>query len=116
MIRVSRPTPVRSASDIDSLFRTGRRASVPAAVLLVGPTPAHHGTGGRVAFIAGSRLGGAVVRNRAKRLLREAARQVGAPWAGLDVAFVARESLLELPLPEVVASIRRALRDAGVTA
>jgi len=44
--------------------------------------------------LAGKRLGSAPQRNRAKRLIREAARKHGAPWPGLDALLVARESLI----------------------
>jgi ribonuclease P protein component len=43
----------------------------------------------RLAVVASRRVGGAVPRNRAKRLLREAARQVRWP-SGMDVVLVAR--------------------------
>ena len=44
---------------------------------------------GRVAFIAGKRLGGAVWRNRAKRVLRAALSQAGGPRAGYDLLLIA---------------------------
>ncbi|GGI03114.1 ribonuclease P protein component [Egicoccus halophilus] len=45
----------------------------------------------RVAVVASRRVGTAVARNRAKRLLREAARHL--PWrAGVDVVLIARAS------------------------
>ena len=41
--------------------------------------------GSRVAFIAGKKLGGAVVRNRCRRVLREAVRHENGAWPGWDV-------------------------------
>ena len=65
------------------------------------------GVGGRVAFVAGKKLGTAPERNRAKRRLREAARSAGAPWRGYDVVFVARQSILETEFNELVLAVER---------
>ena len=65
----------------------------------------------RVGFTATKRLGGAVVRNRAKRRLRHAARQVlgelGKP--GADYVFVARQGAAERPWPRLIEDMQRAL-------
>ena len=49
---------------------------------------------GRVAFVAGKKLGNAPQRNRAKRRLRAAAAGQGAPWPGYDVVLVARQAAI----------------------
>lgn len=64
---------------------------------------------GRVAYIAGKKLGSAPKRSRAKRLLREAARLNGAPWQGVRVVLVARESLANTSLEKASADIAKAL-------
>lgn len=49
---------------------------------------------GRVTFVAGRRVGGAVARNRAKRVLRAAWREIGAAVSEeQDVAVVARAAI-----------------------
>lgn len=49
---------------------------------------------GSVAFVAGRRVGGAVVRNRARRILRAAWREVASDVRdGYDVVLVAREAI-----------------------
>jgi ribonuclease P protein component len=54
----------------------------------------------RVAVVASRRVGTAVARNRAKRVLREAARHVD--WLpGTDVVLVARADAASRPMPEV---------------
>ena len=53
-----------------------------------------HDPCGRVAFIAGKKLGGAVWRNATKRRLRSVAREIGAPWPGYDVVFVAKRATM----------------------
>lgn len=54
----------------------------------------------RIAVVASRRVGSAVSRNRAKRLLREAARQL--PWRpGVDVVLIARAGCAESQLSRV---------------
>ncbi len=105
---------VRSSREIERMFAEGERASHPLLLAIVMKTPSERGPGGRVAFIAGKRLGGAVSRNRAKRLLREAARRAGGPWDAFDVAFVARDALLDARPEEIDRAMRSVLRRTGV--
>lgn len=57
----------------------------------------------RLGLIVSRRVGGAVVRNRAKRLIREAFRATRALWpAGLDVVVMARRPPDGLRLAHVV--------------
>jgi ribonuclease P protein component len=58
----------------------------------------------RVAVVASRRVGSAVARNRAKRLLREASRTVA--WKpGLDVVLVARAASVHSGLSKVQAEL-----------
>ena len=71
----------------------------------------------RLGFTATKRIGGAVVRNRAKRRLRAAARAVlPADAAGWDVVLIARESTPTRPYAALLADLGDALRHAGVLA
>jgi ribonuclease P protein component len=101
---------ITNASEIDNVFKEGRRVSHPA--LLVIALPRHHASdaAGRVLFVAGKRLGTAVVRNRSKRVLREAARRAGAPWEGWDVALIAREATAEASPSTLDEALSSALR------
>lgn len=69
----------------------------------------------RIGFTATKRLGGAVVRNRAKRRLRHAARQVlselGKP--GADYVFIARQGAATRPWERLVEDMQRALLSLG---
>lgn len=105
---------IKSAREIDVLFRDGDRVATPYVVVLVAPTPARRGRDGRVVFIAGKKLGSAVVRNRSRRVLREAVRQAGGPWSGRDVATIARPSTAGSGPEEVAAALRDALGTQGV--
>lgn len=69
---------------------------------------------GRVMVVAGRSVGSAVRRNRAKRVLREAVKRAGGPWAGHHVAVIAKPRLLEVRIEQVDDALRRALAQAGV--
>jgi ribonuclease P protein component len=88
--------------------------SVPAAkvscrhfLLLFAPTTGEGPT--RLGVVASRKMGGAVQRNRAKRLLREAFRRTVATLPeGLDLVVVVRSGADELGLGEVVEELRKA--------
>ena len=106
---------IKSSREIDELFKTGARGRDTHAVVIAAPTEStERGPRGRVAFVAGKRLGNAVLRNRSRRVLREAARHCGAPWDGFDVVIMAVEGTAACSREELVASLARALVKAGV--
>jgi len=76
-------------------------------VVFVAPGP------GSIAFVAGRRVGGAVVRNRARRILRAAWREL-APRAlqGFDVAFVARGTIRGVKTQDLVSEMQELLQRA----
>jgi ribonuclease P protein component len=70
---------------------------------------------GRAAFVAGKRIGGAVERNRARRVLRAAWREVRPLLLEeADVVWVARGSIRGAKTQDVVAEMTELLRRAGV--
>lgn len=77
---------------------------------LVAVHAVHRATGGpdraRVAVIASRRVGGAVQRNRAKRLLREVARRLPLR-PEIDLVLVARPACAAAHLDAVLAEVRR---------
>jgi ribonuclease P protein component len=105
---------ITSSRDIDELFKHGRRAADPLLMVLCLPTPAGRPQAGRVVFVAGRKIGGAVLRNRCKRVLRASCRRVGGPWPGFDVALIARTATAHAPAPEVDAAVTRIVPRAGV--
>jgi ribonuclease P protein component len=106
---------LKSSNEIDTLFRSGRRGSTDLVLVLSMRTPERRGPEGRVIFIAGKKLGGAVVRNRCKRVLRDAVRRCGGPWDGFDVAIVARSATATAPPAALDTALGSALGSCKVT-
>ena len=71
MFRLSKSEIFRGKHDFNAVHSRGRSFSNHALVLLVVNNERYNG---KVGFAAGKKLGGAVVRNRVKRLMREAYR------------------------------------------
>jgi ribonuclease P protein component len=69
---------------------------------------------GDVATVAGGKVGGAVRRNRARRIIRAAFREVaGGSLPGNDVVIVARSSIRGATSTELAGELRELLERAG---
>lgn len=99
---------IKSSTEISQLFSTGYRLHTPYFTVIVGAQDdkqsnhERHDRNGRVAFIAGKKLGNAVWRNRAKRRLRALCMEMGGPWAGFDVIFLAKSGLTRASYSKVL--------------
>jgi ribonuclease P protein component len=86
--------------------RSGRRVGTPHFTLLVAAQPPPPRLA-RLGLVVGRRVGGAVRRNRVKRLCRECFRALtGLLPVGVDLVVIAREGAPELELAEVRAEWR----------
>lgn len=71
----------------------------------------------RFGITTGKKLGKAVKRNRCRRLIREAYRQIAPEISGgFDMVFVARAATVESSEPKVEKAMRELLKKAGVIA
>ena len=84
---------IKSATEVETVFKTGKRYKTPYFMMLVSETPIQRDPCGRVAFIAGKKLGNAPLRSRCKRVLREMVRQSDYTWPTKDVIFIANASI-----------------------
>ena len=105
---------IKSSREIDTIFRDAKRVAQSLLIVLVARTPEGRGRSGRVAFIAGKKLGGAVLRNRNRRVLRESVHRAGGPWAGWDVVLIARTATAAARPEALDRALASALTRAGV--
>ena len=109
----AKPPRLKQRRDFQRVAGKGARAARPGLVLQALPAP---GQGLRVGFTTTKKLGNAVVRNRARRRLREAARLLLGDGAvqGFDLVLIGRDATAERPWQTLVGDLRGALRQAGV--
>jgi ribonuclease P protein component len=90
----------------------GKRAARPGLVLQAAP-----GEAGllRIGFTVTKKVGNAVVRNRTRRRLKEAARLAMPAIEGWDLVLIGRDGTRGRAFTTLVADLRGALRQAGVT-
>ena len=99
---------IRRRPEFKLIFERGAKVHSRYSTVFIMPNA---GTVGRLGIAATRKLGGAVQRNRARRILREAWRVV-APTAadGNDVVLVAREAIRGAKTQDLVAEMTELLR------
>lgn len=105
---------IKSSCDVQRVFSESRRVAHPLIVALIAKTPEGRGRSGRVAFVAGKKLGNAVSRNRAKRVMREAVRRARVTWPDHDVILIAREGTGDASADALDDAVTQILQRAGL--
>ena len=101
---------LRSRKDFAAAYRSGR---VQSNHLLVVRVSANGGSVSRFGFVVGKVVGGAVVRNRIKRRLREAARTLTVQ-PGFDIVVGARRAAADAEYASLQHGLRSLLARSGV--
>lgn len=91
--------------------REGSRFAAPSLVLQARARAAQDDPIARFGFTATKALGGAVIRNRARRRLKEAVRLVAPARSkpGYDYVLIARSGTLQRPFTDLTRDLERAL-------
>ena len=103
---------IKSSSEISALFEGGERITTTSMIALAlrrrqALEKGGRQIDGRIAVVAGRRLGSSPQRNKAKRRIREAARLAKAPWRGFDVVLVARDKILTSSFETIAKDMER---------
>jgi len=108
----AKPQPLERIRKRADFLAAAKGFACARGAVLVQARDREDGTGAvRVGFTATRRIGGAVVRNRAKRRLREAARATfpGLARAGCDYVLIARGGSTTRPFPRLLDDVKTAL-------
>jgi len=107
-----RPLRLTSSRDFARILSSGMRGSSPLVLCVAVSTGDQRPP--RVGYAVGGKLGNAVKRNRARRLLREAVRATCIK-PGSDVVLVGKAALGGRSLQDVRAALETALERAGAS-
>jgi ribonuclease P protein component len=111
--RFTQASRIKQSRDFAQAKREGERLAFGCLVANWRRLP--NGTHSRLGVVTGGRIGNAVVRSRARRLLRETFRrhqnEFGQP---LDLVLVARPSIVGRPFADVEKDFLTTLRKAGL--
>lgn len=109
----ARPPRLKQRREFQRVAGKGQRAARPGLVLQALPAP---GQPLRVGFTTTKKIGNAVIRNRARRRLREAARLLlgDGPAEGFELVLIGRDATATRDFSALVGDLRGALRQAGV--
>ncbi len=100
---------LRKRDDFSLVYKMGRSIAGKYVVVYELQSEQHQGV--RIGVSAGKKLGNAVVRNRIKRIVREAARELlPSIQQGLDLIIIGRAGAKHVKMQEVRADLARVMK------
>ena len=103
---------LRKKADFDRLYKNGKSAGDRYVVVFARPNGLEIT---RTAFLASKKVGNSVARNRARRLMKESYRLSLADIPkGVDILFIARNTIRDRKRKEVERSMSAALTKVGI--
>jgi ribonuclease P protein component len=106
---------LRPRGEFERIRQNGRSWPHRFFVLIVMPRTDQREAPPRIAVAAGKKLGNAVARNRFKRKLREAVRQVyPGIHPGVDLILIARAPIAEASVAQIAAALTETLQRANI--
>jgi ribonuclease P protein component len=111
---MQKPGRLKKRAEFLRAAAAGRKAAIGGVVLQA--LPRADSSPARLGFTVTKKVGNAVVRNRTRRRLKEAARLLLAdrPLTGVDLVLIGRNSTSERKFITLQADIRRALERTGL--
>ena len=108
---MKKPDVLRNREDFNNLYRKGKSSGSKYVVVFYIKNNLNLS---RKAFLASKKVGNSVARNRARRLMKEAFRQLEDSLpAGYDILFIARNTITQAKCDDVLKSIRGIFIKAG---
>ncbi len=105
---------LKHKSDFNRVYAKGRSYSTDLVVMYVAPTRAENT---RVGFSISSKVGKSVVRNRTRRLLREAVRLLlPVIRQNCDIVIIAKKKAADADFWEIYSAVEKLFRRAGLLA